>query len=299
MALACLGLSVLVFGVVPILLKYFTGHIDGWTANGVRYGVSALLWLPFVLRNRQNVPAARNPWRDALVPSAINIAGQCTWGWSPYFNDASVLGFITRSSFLFAIVFGFWVLRAERPLAHRPGFWLGVAGTGAGVILMYAGGVGRGSTTPAGLLLLLLTSAAWGGYAVTVGKYMQGYSVRLAFGIVSIYTTAGLLPLMFLFGDTRQLGGLDSMQWIMLVVSGWLGVALGHILIFRVIQGLGPIVLNAGQSVTPFATALLALAFLGERLSMTQWIGGSVLIGSCMLVLQAKVRTGDARLDDA
>ena len=61
---------------MPVFLKYFTDFIDAWTANGVRYGFSALILAPYLLLNLRQVPPGTNIWRDALVPSIVNMVGQ-------------------------------------------------------------------------------------------------------------------------------------------------------------------------------------------------------------------------------
>lgn len=284
----CLFMVVVIWGAIPSMLKSLTSQIDGWTANGIRYGISALIFFPYVLRHWREAPPKRNPWRDALLPSIVNILSQCTWGWSAYHNDASILNFITRTSFLFTIVLGFWFLRSERVLARQCGFWVGVAATMSGVLAMYEGGKDSGATTLTGIILLLATSAGWGLYPVWVARYMKGYSTRLAFGIVCLYTATGLIPIMFLAGDPSSLATMEYSHWLFIIVSGLLGIAFGHILMYKVIHALGPIVLAAGNSLTPFVGALIAILFLGERLNGAQWLGGIVLVAGCLLVVRAK-----------
>ena len=86
------------FGVIPIFLKHFADtepKLDAWTVNGVRYSVGALFWLPFllVLDRRPAAagtgPAPRNVWRDAAVPSIVNVIGQACFGLSAYYVKAS------------------------------------------------------------------------------------------------------------------------------------------------------------------------------------------------------------------
>ncbi len=275
---------------MPVFLKYFTDFIDAWTANGVRYGFSALILAPYLLLNLRQVPPGTNIWRDALVPSIVNMVGQVAWAWAPYHNDATVVSFVVRCAFPVSILFGFWFLRRERALARSVGFWLGAAGVVLGIVFMYSGALAHGGSSPFGLLLALTTSVCWGLYSVTVGYYMPGYPAILAFSVICLYTAPGLIVLMLLVGDYGSLGELSAFRWFMVLISGVLGITIGHVLIYRFIKVLGPIALEAGHSLIPLGSLVLAAALLGERMSGSQWVGGVLLIAGSLGILVPRFR---------
>jgi drug/metabolite transporter (DMT)-like permease len=289
-ALLCLSVAIVFFASIPVFLKHFTAALDGWTVNGVRYAFGALFWLPLVIRWHRRVPPGRNIWRDAVPPACVNVVGQTGWALSPYFNDASMMGFVARSSFLFTIIFGFWLLHEERRLARSVIFWVGVAGTACGLIALYSGGAKLGSTSPVGLAILLGTSASWGLYSVLVRRHMRGHSIRLSFGVISLYTSVGLLVLMLLFGAWGRLADVTLGGWGLLVLSAMLGIALGHVLFYRAIHELGPIVSEGGLLLIPFVTVLGAGLFLGERMGALQWGGGIALVAGSLCLLLARKR---------
>ncbi|MBN1268751.1 MAG: DMT family transporter [Kiritimatiellae bacterium] len=287
-ALPALVAAVVFFASIPIFLKYFARTLDAWTVNGIRYAFAALFWLPFVVAAKARSAMDRRIWRDAVPPAAVNIIGQAAFALSPYYNDASVVGFVGRSSFLFAIVFGFWLLPRERPLARQPMFWIGACGTLAGLAALYAGGVRVGATSPLGLTILLITALTWGLYSVLVGRRMMGYPTRLAFGVISLYTAAGLLVLLFLFGDWRRAAGAGWRDWGLLWGSALIGIAFGHVFMYRAIRDLGPIITEGGLLLNPFVTSLGAFIFLGERMGGIEWVGGVLLVLGSFLLLAAK-----------
>ena len=289
-ALAALGTAILFWSSVPLLLKYFTHRLDAWTVNGLRYAFAALFWLPFVLRHGRDAPPGRNIWKDAIPPAACHAIGQVLFGLTPYFNDATVINFVSRSSFLFVTLFGFMMLREERPLARDPLFWTGVAATLAGLVTMYRGGLGTTSTSARGMLLLMATTAFWGLYSVLVRKFMRGYSARLAFGAVSLYAAPCLLALMFALGNWRPIQRIDGWLWILLWISAIAGIALGHVLFYRAIHALGPIASEGSLLLIPFVTSVLAFFALDERLGRLQWIGGFALVFGCLFLVLAKTR---------
>lgn len=285
--LVALATAILCLSSVPVFLRHFAGALDAWTVNGFRYGVAALLWLPYVLRHRRDATPGRNPWRDAVVPAFVNAIGQIGWAFAPYYVEAGVMAFVIRISFLFTVVFGFAVLPGERPLARRPSFWAAVALSAAGLVAMYRGrGGGDVRVSAVGWLILLGTAVFWGLYSVCVRRCMRGHSIRLSFGIICIYTALPLVSLLFFRGNWAQLGHIAPGELALLGTSAVVGIAVAHVFLYQAIFALGPIVTDGASLATPFLTALGAALVLGERLSPAQWLGGSIIVaGSVLLVL--------------
>lgn len=286
-AMTALGAVIVVWSAAPIALKYFTGVLDAWTVNGLRYLFTALFWLPVVYRQRALV---RDPalWRAAAVPAFCHMLGQAGWGLAPYYNDASVMNFVSRLGFLLTAVAGFIFLRSERALARQPLFWVGTAGCLAGLAAMFHGGNPAGGTSPLGMGILIWTSACWSLYAVNVRLRMARYPARLAFGVVSLLVVPGMLMLMFSLGEWRSAAQLTSLQWALLIVSAWLGIALGHVLYYQAVHSLGPILSEGSLALIPFLTALFAYWILGEHMTAAQWLGGILLVLATLLLLATR-----------
>ncbi len=290
--LALLGV-ILFWSSAPIVLKYFTGLLDAWTVNGLRYLFTALFWLPVVLRARGDRAPAPGILRAAWVPALCHLLGQAGWGLAPYYNDASVMNFVSRIGFLLTAAVGFILLRSERSLARSPLFWLGAAGALAGLLAMFLGGAPAGGTSPWGMGILVWTSLCWSFYAVNVRLRMAAYPARLAFGVVSLLVVPGMLLLLFSLGDWRAAAKLNLLQWALLAVSAWLGIAWGHVLYYQAVHELGPVVSEGSLALIPFATALLAHLILGETMVAPQWIGGILLVASTLFLLLTRSRRAE------
>lgn len=293
-SLGCMIGALLCYGSIPVFIRYFTSYLDAWTVNGVRYAIGALIWLPSVLYLLPRVEGGRNVWKDALVPASVNLCGQIGWGLGPYYNEASIIAFVIRTSFFFTIVFGFIVLPEERKLSKMSFFWWGGALCVSGLVFMYCEGItGSKGTSVAGLTILVLTALFWGAYGVSIRKFMAPYPARLSFGVISLYTSAGLLPFMFTLGDYRALASVEARILGLVAISAILGIAIAHVLMYRAIHGFGPVVTSGSSLSTPFLTYTLAMLILGERMSQMQWTAGSLLIGGGVFLVLAKshVRT--------
>ncbi len=289
-ALFSLAAAVLFFSSIPVFLKHFALFLDAWTVNGVRYFMAALFWLPYVLIHHRRQAVGRSVWRDAVLPSLANICGQTGWAVAPYYNDASTMSFVARASFLFAILFGFLFLRKERGLVRQSFFWVGAGMVVLGLFAFYSGGARVGRTSLLGIGVLIATSACWGLYGVLVNRNMSAYPVRLSFGVISLYTTVGLLVLMGAFGNWRALYTVSVPNWLWLVLAAMLGIAWGHVLLYRAIVAVGPILAEAGLLFIPFVTLIGAHLVLGEAMNGVQWCGGLLLVLGSLALIVAKGR---------
>ncbi|MBT3374855.1 MAG: DMT family transporter [Lentisphaerae bacterium] len=287
--------AIFCFASVPVFLRHFTGFLDSWTVNGVRYALATCFWLPVVLRTQGKTEAGANVWRDALVPAAINIVMQIGWAMAPYHNTAVVIGFVIRCSFLFSTLFACLLLPVERGVLRHRLFWVGAAGIIGGLTLMYLGSLTAGGTTLLGISILVGTAALWGLYGVLVRQRMARYGAALSFGVVSLYTAVALGGLAFAVGDWRAAAEVSCRDWGLLVVSALFGIAFSHVLLYRAIHILGPVATEGGLAVLPFATALAAVLFLHEKLAALQWLGGVLLVVSCACLISTRYRKSPAR----
>ena len=103
--------------------------------------------------------------------------------------------------------------------------------------------------------------------------------------MISIYTSAALVALMFALGDYRHAATLSAGVWLLLMASALIGIAFGHVLYYRGLHELGPVAASGILLVTPFVTYLLAAVLLGEQLAALDWLGGFLVVaGGCLLV---------------
>ena len=285
--------SILCFGSTPVFLRVFIHDLDSWTVNGIRYTIGALFWLPFVvafLRDPESDNRTRprwGVWKNALVPAAINTLGQIAWATAPYYLEANTIGFVYKMNFLFTIVFGVLLIREERPVVKDPWFLGGAVICVAGVVAMFLQNLhAGGARSGIGMAILIASTILSGAYAVSVRVYMAGYPARLSFGVISLYTAASLLVLMFAFGEYGAVRSFPVSLWPILILSAVTGIAFAHVLYYRAIQGLGAIVSTGLQMASPFVTLLGATVFLSERMTVLQGLGGVLVVaGGFMLVL--------------
>lgn len=289
-AVLALVAAILSWSSIPLFLKHFAVYMDAWTVNGVRYIVGALLLLPALRGAPTAGPGGASLWRCALVPALVNSISQAGFALIPYFATASLMGFGIRASFLFTLAGSLWLLPEERHLFFSRWFWAGGALCLAGVAALFWGSMQQAAASVPGLLLLFGDAAAWGFYGVTVRKYMRGHPPHRSFAAISLYTAAILTALMLAFGRVSDLAGQQTDTLILIVLSAAIGISLGHVLMYHVLDRLGAIIEAGAEMATPFLTFVGAALLFGERLSALQWSGGLGVITGCALMINAHRR---------
>jgi drug/metabolite transporter (DMT)-like permease len=284
-ALVALVAAILSWSSIPLFLKHFTGFMDAWTVNGIRYLIGTLLLLPALRGASRFNSEGSSLWRSALIPALVNSISQAGFALIPYFAAASIMGFGMRASFLFTLAGSLWLLPEERHLFFSRRFWAGSALCLAGICALFWGSIQQAAASGLGLLLLFGDAAAWGFYGVTVRKYMRGYPPHHSFAAISLYTAGILTALMLIFGRVSALTEQQPQTLILIVLSAAIGISLGHVLMYHVLDHLGAIIEGGAEMVTPFLTFIGAALLFGERLSALQWAGGlGVIAGSALMI---------------
>lgn len=278
---------------VPLFLRYFTSYIDGWTANGWRYGLSALFWTPalVVAAHRNKLPAGL--WKAAIVPSLANVAAQCCFAWAPYFIKPGMQTFLLRMQIVFLALGAYALFPAERQAMRTRTYWLGVAIVLGGLTgLCFLGHEPPRGQTAFGVLLGLASGIFYAGYSLSVRHYMHGVPAQYAFASICLYTTLGLMPLMLLLGQDSGAGvwSFTGLQLVMLIISAMVGIAWTHALYYAAMARLGVSIAAGVILVQPFLTSIASYFLFDEKLTPAQWTSGVIAMSGAALMVSMQKR---------
>lgn len=301
---------------IPLFLKHFSHDIDGWTANGWRYGFSALLWLPVLLVQWHRGTTPKGLWKAAWPASAFNIFAQICFGLAPYYIDPGLMTFSLRLQVIFLMFGAAIMFPSERRVIRTPLFIAGISLLLTGTLLTLwfkEGGLGE-KRSAIGVALAISSGVLYAGYGICVRKYMSNLPPFTAFAAVSQYTGAALVLAMFMFGDKTGmlmpavqalkesgsvvpqkwlLGGasvfeLSGVQIFLLLLSAFIGIGFGHTCYYYAIQRLGLAVATGVVQLQPVTVSLFSMVLFHEKISALQWITGSAAIGGAVLMLWAQ-----------
>jgi drug/metabolite transporter (DMT)-like permease len=291
-------LTLVGWSAVPLFLRHFADHIDAWTSNGWRYGFSALLWAPLLILAALRGTLPRGLWRAALVPSLVNAMGQVTFCWAHYKIDPGLLSFGLRSQMIFTALGAYILFANERPVIRSPLYLVAVVavlGGTSGTLLL--GDQPLTGAHAAGVGLSLLTGLFFALYGITVRQYMSEMGSVVAFAAISQYTAAAMVVLMLLRGEGAGIGALELPrgEFVLLLVSAVIGIALGHVFYYMSIRRLGVAISSGVLQTHPFAVGIGSLLLFGEKLTSAQWTSGVIAVGGALLMLAARRRMAPTR----
>lgn len=276
---------------VLLFLKHLAPYIDAWTANGWRYGLSALLWLPILLCGswRRTLPAGL--WRRAVVPAVFNCIAQVCFAWAPYYIGPGLAAFLLRVNIIFSTAGALILFADERLLARSAVFWAGLVLVllgSAGTVLMGATPIAGATAT--GVALGLVAGGFYGLYGVSVRYWMRGVPSMTSFAVISLYTAIAMIAIMLALADRRGMAVVDlsAFNWLMLVLSALVGIALGHVFYYAAISRLGVAVSAAVVQLAPFICGVASMIIFKEVLTAAQWLCGAVMLIGAVVLLRAE-----------
>lgn len=298
--LALIG-ATLCWGVVPIMLKFLARPEyvpDGFTANAVRYPVSAIIYLPWLvwgIRRGQ----LKGLWLTALIPTAANVCLQTLWAWSPYFLDAGLLAFLLRLCVVWTIIGAFILFKDERPLARSPRFWIGATLAMGGFVAMSGGALWATSgASLAGIAIIFFCGVFWACYTLSVRAVMHDLHPLVVFSVISAYTSIGVL-VMAPLGEPASITRIPPIPFAILVLSSVLGIATAHGLYYIAVQRIGAAIGSLMLMVAPLITLFGSYLIFGEAFTPLQWVGGIVLLAGTALAIHAQTLLKTPDKDEA
>lgn len=273
----------------PIFIKLLADSLDAWTQNAARYAVAFLFWLPYLIfyLSRYNHPPGL--WRRAIIPSLFNIGMQTCWTASLYYQPPAFSLLLSRTSILWVSLLSLILFADERPMMRRKRFWVGVvlALTGLAGVLLKNPTLDQ-PTTLVGVGLALATSITWTGYMVAVKILLNDIDSRLSFSVITIYTLAGLSALAAWRGKPAQLISLSAIDWVNVVVSAILAIALAHVFFYMAIKRIGAAIPSIITLLTPFSLLAISSVIFKERMTWQQLVFAAILIVGIVIAIWPK-----------
>ena len=140
--------------------------------------------------------------------------------------------------------------------------WLGIALAGSGALLLVGVGLAEGSAL--GNLLALLNVASYSVYLVISRGLLRRYDALTVITWVFVFGVPGMLP-WGLVPALREVGGISALTWAALAYIVVLPTVAAYYLNLWASRRVEASLVSTFVYLQPVMTALLAMAFLGER----------------------------------
>ncbi|MGQ9506364.1 MAG: DMT family transporter [Candidatus Bathycorpusculaceae bacterium] len=170
-------------------------------------------------------------------------------------------------------------------LVKRQFFGVGIAAFGTFVVIM-GGSIGLQTNQHflLGSLILLSTPFLWTAYSLLGKNVMEKYSPFLVVAYVNMLGGLFLIPFSLAEGSFIQIFAISFNEWLAILFLAITCSFLGYYIWFYVIKRVGAAVASSFLFAEPLITALFAIAFVGEELSLFTVAGGFLIFIGVYLV---------------
>lgn len=288
------------FGPIAVVLAAFLWSLDGFLRRQLfslppsvvvfwEHLLGFVILLPIVLWLWKGFKTlTRKQWFTiaivALLSGALGTIFYTAALGKINFIPFSVVVLLQQTQPLFAILAA-WLLLKE-PLGKN--FWLmAVVAVVATYFVSFPNlsvNVETGAGTAAAALLALGAAASWGSstalskYTLKGTPFLHITAARFAFAPIFALLITGLL------GKSNQLTAITPVQWQYLLAitfsTGLVALAIYYFGLQRVPASRSTIL----ELTWPVSAVLVGYIFLGERLTVTQWLGSIVLIATMTMI---------------
>ena len=283
--------TVVIWSTPSLFQFYLNRFYDPWAQNFYRYAVACLAILPFVLFQFRRGP--RIDLRAValcLLPCLPNVVHQITQVVALFYMGPGVYAIFIRSSVIFTALLALAFFPEERYVIRQwqfqAGTLLGLVGA-FGVIWFQPNGQDRHIALP-GLFIAFAASAAWALYGVLVKRPSAQLGPIRSFGLVSVITSAFLLPLTLAFGriDTPMHVSADAN--LIIIISAVICITLAHVLYYVAIHEIGVALAQTLQLLCPIGALGLSALIFHERLTHAQLFSAGILLLGAFLAMRTK-----------
>lgn len=285
-ALAAVSLSALIFATSTVVIKVVLTYTGPLTAAGIRYLIAfAFLFLWLRIRRGTSSSITRSHWlRFVLMGLCMTIAsGSLFLALKTLSPTAASLAFCLTP--IPTLLFGMVWLKEHPNLLQLLGLALAIAGS----FLFFSPRWEGGQALAVGLLVLFILADTSGVViAREVARHRRIGSITLTAYPIGI---SGVL----LFSLGVAVEGLPRMPlsaWGIIIGLAIVNTGIAYLLFYHSLRHLTAIKAYVVTNLSPFGTALIAWAALGERLLPLQ-IGAMVLAVTGVSLVQYRKRKQD------
>ena len=275
--LGLLGVA-LIWGANFSIVKEALQELTPLTLNALRFPLASLLLVVILWRRGRLQLPEREDWGRVLALGVVgNIVYQLLFIFGLSLTRAG------NASLLLATV-PVWTILLSYFLGHeRPSglVWLGVSATLSGMVLVVVGGGGLalGGGTLVGDLLMIASAIGWSMYTVGSRNLIQRYGPMRVTAWTLWVGTIGLVAAGLPGLSRTDFGRLSPLAWGAVFYAGFVSLTVAYLLWYRGVQRIGSARTAVYSNMVPVVAMLVAWLWLGERPTLLQVVGATVILG--------------------
>lgn len=278
---------------MPSLFQFYLNRFyDPWSQNFYRYSVACLAIAPFLFHRlgRGERRIGRAAFVACLWPCLPNVVHQITQVMALFYMGPGVYAIFTRTSVIFTALLALLFFPEERHVIRQ---WQFLSGTflglvGAFGVIWFQGGMETSHISWRGLAIAFTATFCWALYGILVKRPSAQLGPIRSFGVISLVTSALLLPLMLLFGESSTPLHVTAPVNLILIVSAVSCITAAHVLYYIAIREIGVALAQTLQLLCPAGALALSAWIFHERLSAAQLGSAGILLLGAFLAMRTK-----------
>lgn len=289
---AAIFATIVIWSTPSLFLFYLNRYYDPYSQNFYRYSVACLAVLPFLFAGlgRTARPLDARAWLACLVPAIPNVIHQLSQVLALAYIGPGVYAIFMRTSVIITAILALIFFPEERWIIRQWQFQLGtILGLlGAAGVFWFQPGLNAGHIPLRGVLISFSATFCWALYGVLVKRPSAQLGSIRSFGVISLLTSAFLLPLTLFFGHIATPLHVGAQVNFIMIFSAITCISIAHVLYYIAIRELGVALSQTLQLVSPLAALALSAWIFGERLTSPQLLSAVVLLAGAFLAMQVK-----------
>src|SRR5205807_1632825 len=247
--------TVFIWSLPSLFMYYLNRFYDPWAQNFYRYSVACIAIVPFVLwQIRRGGPRIdMHAIALCLVPCVPNVVHQITQVIALFYMGPGVYTIFTRASVIFTALLALAFFPEERHVIRQWQFQLGtlLGLIGAFGVVWFQPGWQSGHIALPGLFIAFTATFCWALYGILVKRPSAQLGSIRSFGLISLITSALLLPLTCVFGKIGTPLQVGSHVNLVLIISAITCITLAHVLYYVAIHKIGVALAQTLQLLCP------------------------------------------------
>jgi drug/metabolite transporter (DMT)-like permease len=251
------------------------GSVDATTFTAVRLASGAAVLALLALKRPVDARSARAKWTSA----AALFAYAAPFSYA-YLKLGAAIGALILFAAVQATMIGWGVWRGERP---APVAWIGTAVALGGLVTLTV--PGKSAPDPLGAALMAIAGIAWGAYSL-LGRVAKDDPVAMT---ASSFARAVPMVVALLFVAAPLFGAHASPRGIALAaISGAIASGAGYSVWYAALRYLSATRAAVLQLLVPVLSAIGAVAWLGESVSLRLAGASAAILGGIGLTIWAR-----------
>lgn len=242
----------------------------------IRFTIAFLIFF-VVYKKGKSKPLNRNNIKGCILISVLTAVTYILAQMSLYFTAATIAGFLIGICVVFTPFFGFFIFRTKINPKIYPILIIVTLGMYllCGVNSSYGFGIGEVMA-----LLSSITSALWLVYAAKYAKDIGAIPLSMVqCGVTAIIS----LPFALIFESPDMLASVSTSGWLSLTYLTLFSTVITYFLQNTALGHISAVFASIVLSLEPVVTAVLSYFMLSEILSLTGYVGGTMIFAGIIL----------------